>query len=141
MSYLIDTNVISEVAKGHRCNPGVSAWYAEIDAADIFLSVLMLAEIRKGIERARQSQPAKSEALETWLSEVRRAFAGRVLAIDEDIADTWGCLAARRSLHVVDSLLAATAIAKGLRLVTRNVADVAGLGAVLLNPFQSGPRH
>ena len=141
MSYLIDTNVISELGKGARCNSNVSTWYAGIDAEDIYLSVLVLAEIRKGIERARPSDPAKAEALETWLSEVRAAFAGRILAIDEEVADEWGRMAAQRSLKVVDSLLAATARVKGLTLVTRNVADVAGLEAVVLNPFEQGLRH
>jgi predicted nucleic acid-binding protein len=141
LSYLIDTNVISELGKGSRCNSNVSAWYAGIDAEDIYLSVLVRAEIRKGIERARPSDLAKAEALETWLSQVRAAFAGRILPIDEEVADEWGRMAAQRSLKVVDSLLAATAKAKGLTLVTRNVADVAGLEAVVLNPFEQGVRH
>jgi predicted nucleic acid-binding protein len=141
LSYLIDTNVISELGKGPRCNANVSLWYAGIDAEDIYLSVLVLAEIRKGIERAQPGDPAKAEALESWLSEVRTAFAGRILAIDEEVADEWGRMAAQRSLKVVDSLLAATAKAKRLTLVTRNVADVAGLEAVVLNPFERVPRH
>jgi hypothetical protein len=135
LSFLIDTNVISELAKGPRCNPNVRTWYAGIDAEDIFLSVLVLGEIRKGVERARRNDPVKAQTLERWLSEVRREFAGRILTVDEDVAEAWGRMSADRTLKAIDSLLAATAKSRDLTLVTRNVADVLGLGAVVLDPF------
>lgn len=136
MSYLIDTNIISEVRKGPRCDAAVAAWYASIDDADLYLSVLVLGEIRNGIERARPREPAKAEALDRWLTEVASAFGERVLAIDRAVADDWGRMMALRPLPVIDSLLAATAKAHRMTLVTRNDADVSGLGAKLLNPFK-----
>jgi hypothetical protein len=68
VNYLIDTNIISEVRKGDQCNRNVAAWYASVDDAEIYLSVLVLGEIRKGIERARSRDPARAGALERWLS-------------------------------------------------------------------------
>lgn len=136
MSYLIDTNIISEVRKGDRCDVHVSAWYASISDGDIFLSTLVLGEIRKGIELARPSDPDKAAALERWLRQVEAMFDGRVLGIDNAVSDQWGRLSAIRPIPVIDGLLAATALVNGLTLVTRNDRDVAGLGAVVLNPFR-----
>ncbi len=136
MSYLIDTNVISEVRKGERCDARVSSWYAAIADDDIFLSTLVLGEIRKGVEIARPRDPAKATALERWLQDVQAAFSGRVLGIDDAVADQWGRMSALRPVAVIDGLLAATALIHGLTLVTRNDGDVAGLGAAVLNPFK-----
>jgi predicted nucleic acid-binding protein len=138
VSYLIDTNVISEVRKGARCDIHVSTWYASIADEDIFLSTLVLGEIRKGVERARPRDPAKAAALERWLHEVKAAFNGRVLGIDDAVADQWGRMSAIRPVPAIDGLLAATALTHGLTLVTRNDRDVAGLGATVLNPFRVG---
>ncbi len=137
MSYLIDTNVISEVRKGARCDANVSAWYASISSEDIFLSTLVLGEIRKGVELARPRDPAKAAALERWLRDVKAAFNGRVLGIDDAVADQWGRMSAIRPIAAIDGLLAATALTRGLTLVTRNETDVAGLGASVLNPFRA----
>jgi predicted nucleic acid-binding protein len=138
VSYLIDTNVISEVRKGTRCDPRVSAWYESIAGEDIFLSTLVLGEIRKGVELARPRDPGKAAALERWLRDVKAAFAGRVLGIDDAVADQWGIMSAIRTVPAIDGLLAATALTHGLTLVTRNDRDIAGLGATVLNPF-NGP--
>ena len=138
MSYLVDTNIISEVRKGDRCNANVSAWYASIRDEDLFLSTLVLGEIRKGIELARGRDRDKAAALERWLRQVEAAFDGRVLGIDNAVSDQWGRISAMRSVPVVDGLLAATAMINGLTLVTRNDRDVAGLGALVLNPFWVG---
>lgn len=136
MSYLIDTNIISEVRKGARCDPHVSAWYASIADEDIFLSTLVLGEIRKGVELARPRDAGKAAALERWLREIEAAFDGRVLGIDNTVSDQWGRMSAIRPVPVIDGLLAATALTNGLTLVTRNDRDVAGLGATVLNPFK-----
>lgn len=140
MTYLIDTNIISEVRKGDRCDPHVAAWYASIDDADIHLSVLVLGEIRKGVERVRPKDPAR--ALETWLSAVSKSFSDRVLPVDQAVADEWGRMGANRPVSTIDVLLAATAKVHRLTLVTRNTADVADLGAPVLDPFEpaTGPR-
>jgi predicted nucleic acid-binding protein len=136
VSYLLDTNVISEVRKGERCDPHVTDWYASIADADLFLSTLVLGEIRKGVELARVHDPGKAAALEQWLGQVEVAFDGRVLGIDNAVAHRWGRMSALRPTPVVDCLLAATAAVNRLTLVTRNDGDVAGLGAKLLNPFR-----
>lgn len=136
MSYLIDTNIISEVRRGSRCDPGVSAWYASINDEDLFLGTLVLGEIRKGVELARRRDPDKAAALERWLRQVEVAFDGRVLSIDNAVCDKWGRMSAIRPVPVIDGLLAATAAVNGMTLVTRNDRDVAGLGAMVLNPFR-----
>ena len=136
MSYLIDTNIISEVRKGDRCDPHVSAWYDSVADEDIFLSTLVLGELRKGVELARARDIGKAKALERWLRDVERAFDGRVLGIDNAVSDQWGRMSAIRPVPVVDGLLAATALINRMTLVTRNERDVAGLGATVLNPFK-----
>jgi len=125
MSYLIDTNIISEVRKGKRCNAHVSAWYAAIADEDLFLSTLVLGEIRKGIELARARDPDKAAALGNWLRQVEAGFDSRVLGIDNAVSDHWGRVSAIRPIPVIDGLLAATAVTNGLTLVTRNDRDIA----------------
>ena len=136
MTYLIDTNIISEVRKGARCDARVAAWYASIADDDLFLSTLVLGEIRKGVELARPRDSAKAAALERWLRDLEAAFDGRVFGIDNAVSDQWGRMSAIRGLPVMDGLLAATALINGLTLVTRNDRDVAGLGATVFNPFK-----
>jgi len=140
VTWLVDTNVISEVRKGARCHPAVAAWWAGVEDRDLFLSALTLGEIRKGIEGVRPRDPARAAALEGWLAEVADAFGPRVLGVDAAVAEAWGRLSAVRSVPVVDALLAATARVHGLVFVTRNAADVEGLGARVLNPFPAAPR-
>jgi toxin FitB len=136
VNYLIDTNIISEVRKGERCNANVAAWYSSLDDAEIYLSVLVLGEIRKGIERVRPHDPARARALERWLSILRESFADRVLPVDRLVADEWGRMAAKLPLPAIDALLAATAKVHRMTLATRNLSDVADLGADVLNPFE-----
>lgn len=136
MSYLLDTNIISEVRKGERCDPKVSAWYASIADEDLFLSTLVLGEIRKGIELSRRRDPAKAAVLERWLGQVETAFGARVLTVDNAVADQWGRMSAVRPIPVIDGLLAATAMINRLTLVTRNDRQITGLGVMVLNPFE-----
>ena len=138
MSYLIDTTIISEVRKGERCDANVSAWYASITDEDLFLSTLVLGEIRKGVELARRRDARKAQALQRWLREVETAFDGRTLGIDNAVSDQWGRMSVIRPVPVVDGLLAATALVNDLTLVTRNDRDVTDLGAKVLNPFTGG---
>lgn len=138
MSYLIDTNVISEVRKRDRCDPNVARWFATVKEPEIYLSALTLGEIRKGIELARRRDGQKAAALEAWLEAVRDAHGERILGIDEQVAEEWGRMNAPDPLPIIDGLLAATAKVHGLTLVTRNVADVARSGAHLLGPFEPG---
>jgi predicted nucleic acid-binding protein len=138
VNYLIDTNIISEVRKGAKCDRNVAAWYDSILDSDIYLSVLVLGEIRKGIERARAKDPAQAHALEKWLMDVIRSFGERILPIDHAVADEWGRMSAKRSLSTIDALLAATAKVHRMTLATRNITDVADLGTDILNPFDPG---
>jgi len=101
VGYLIDTNIISEVRKGDRCDAKVSEWCASIADEDLFLSTLVLGEIRKGIERARPRDAGKATALERWLRDVETAFGGRVLGIDNAVSDQWGCMSAVRTIPVM----------------------------------------
>lgn len=135
MSCLIDTNIISELGKASRCDVNVAAWFASVDENDLYLSVLVLGEIRKGIELARPRDPAKAKALETWLATVDAAFGERILPVDRAVADDWGRMSGQRPISTVDGLLAATARIHRMTLVTRNETDVAGFGVKVLNPF------
>jgi predicted nucleic acid-binding protein len=135
VKYLIDTNIISEVRKGLKCDPNVAAWYASIVDDELYLSVLVLGEIHKGIERARPKDTDQARALEKWLTDVVTSFAERILPVDQAVADEWGRMSAKRPLPTTDALLAATAKVHGMTLVTRNIVDVAALGADVLNPF------
>ncbi|MDH3472205.1 MAG: type II toxin-antitoxin system VapC family toxin [Rhodospirillales bacterium] len=136
MSYLIDTNVLSEIRKGERCDPAVTRWADALEPEEWHTSVLVLGEIRRGVERIRRRDRSQARALESWLEQVRLAFAERILEIDQRIADEWGRLGAGDPLPMVDGLLAATAKVHGLTLVTRNLADVAQTGVSALDPFK-----
>jgi predicted nucleic acid-binding protein len=134
--YLIDTNIISEVRKRERCDAKVATWWTSIDDTELFLSVLVIGEVRQGIERVRPRDAAQAAALEKWLGDVGVAFAGRILGIDQKVADAWGCIAAKQSTPVVDGLLAATALVHDLTLATRNITDIAHSGVKWINPFE-----
>ena len=135
MSYLLDTNVISEIRKQERSDRNVYRWWSGVRDAELHLSVLVLGEIRKGTEGVRGKDPKQADALERWLQAVYKAFEGRILGIDSAVAEEWGQMNARRPFPALDGLLAATAKIHGLTLVTRNVGDVADSGVSLLNPF------
>jgi predicted nucleic acid-binding protein len=135
LSYLVDTNVVSELRKGDRCNPGVAAWFAQISTDEIYLSVLTLGEVRKGIENIRRRDQASAAALEAWFEELIVAYPGRWLPVDAAIAEQWGRFNIPDPLPVLDGLLAATARVHGLTLVTRNLKDVERTGVECLNPF------
>lgn len=138
--FLLDTNIISELVKA-RPEPAVVHWVDESDENLLYLSVLTLGEIRKGIAALPQS--VRRVALEAWLeSDLRLRFSKRILSIDEAVADRWGVLAGQaqkdgRGLPVIDGLLAATAIHYNLTLVTRNTSDLGSTGALLFNPWAS----
>jgi predicted nucleic acid-binding protein len=135
LSYLLDTNVISELRKGRRCNPGVASWFAEVASEHIYLSALTLGEIRKGIESIRRRDEPTAEALEDWFRELEASHSDHILPVDQAIAEQWGRFNVPDPLPVLDSLLAATASVHGLTLVTRNLKDVERTGVDCLNPF------
>ena len=135
MSYLLDTNVLSELRR-KTPNAGVVGWFAQRPASTLFLSVLTLGELRQGIEGMADAD--RRTTLLDWLeAELPIFFTGRILPIDAHVADRWGRLvaAAGRPVPAIDSLLAATAAHHGLSLVTRNVRDFADFGLEVINPW------
>ena len=135
MSFLLDTNLVSELRKGPRINPGVRAWFDAVDEADLFLSVLVIGELRQGVERIQRRDAPGARSLSLWLERLIEQHANRILAVDIAIAELWGRLNVPDPLPTVDGLLAATALVNDLTLVTRNLADVTRTGARTLNPF------
>jgi len=135
LSYLIDTNVLSELRKGARCDPNVSRWFASVDPEEVFLSVLAVGEIRNGIERIRRRDDRSARVLDTWLRKLIAEHSDRILPIDEAIAQEWGRLSVPDRIPVVDGLMAATARVHSLTLATRNLKDVARTGVPCINPF------
>ncbi len=135
MSYLIDTNVISELRKGKRANSAVVSWFEGLADEEVFLSALTLGEIRRGIESIRRRDPAAASVLESWLGRIAEAHRDRIVPVDRAIAEEWGRMNAPDPLPVIDGLLAATAKVAGLTLATRNTDDIARSGVSFLNPF------
>jgi toxin FitB len=133
--YLLDTNVLSETRK-RRVASGVTAFFAAVDSIALYLSVLTLGELRKGVAARGRTDPLSAERLGIWVDGLETNFASRLLPVDAAVARIWGELSAARNLPVIDSLIAATAIAGGLTLVTRNIHDVAATGVSLLDPWQ-----
>jgi toxin FitB len=135
MGYLIDTNVLSELRKQERAAPSVLRWYAGVRGEDLYVSVLVVGEIRNGIERLRRRDLEAAGRLETWLASVQADLADRILPVTTGIADRWGRLGVPDPRPVIDTLLAATALEHDLILVTRNERDVERTGVRVLNPF------
>ncbi len=137
MSFLLDTNAVSEIRRGR--DPNVRAWADTVDGSELYLSVLTLGEIRTGIDRLQRRDPVQADVFTRWLGELRTRFAGRILPVDSRVADQWGLLNAVASRNTVDSLIAATAHVHELTVVTRNTKDFQGCHVRLLNPWDSTP--
>jgi toxin FitB len=135
LKFLLDTNVISEIRKRERAHPNVAKWVAQTPVKDIGTSVVVLAEIRRGIELKRRNDPDQADRLDRWFSHMRTRLGDRVLPIDEPVAEAWALLSVPDPLPLIDGLLAATAKVHDLTLVTRNIADVAQTGVAILDPF------
>jgi toxin FitB len=139
MSFLLDTNVVSEWTKP-RPNPGVIDWLANVDEDSVYLSVVTLAELRHGIERL--SPGKRRTQLDEWLrADLPLRFEDRILPIDAVVADQWGHVVARsestgRPIHAMDALIAATAEVHSLTLVTRNSADFSETAKSIVDPWK-----
>ncbi len=135
--YLLDTNVISELRKGGRANHGVTAFFATLAAEDIYLSVVTIGEIRRGLENLRaRGHREQAGRLEAWLDKVVTDFSDRILEFDLDCAQVWGKLMSPHPQHPIDKQIAAIALIYDLTVVTRNTDDFVSSGVRSLNPFR-----
>jgi toxin FitB len=137
VTYLLDTNVVSELRKGSRGNRSLIAWVSTVAPKALYTSVLVIGELRRGIEGIRRRDDRQAKAYENWLEQVRLAFAGRILDIDERIAEEWGRRNLPDPLPAIDGLLAATSKVHGLTFVTRNAADVLRTRIATIDPFMA----
>jgi predicted nucleic acid-binding protein len=137
VSYLLDTNLLSETRKP-KADPGVIAFLQAADPSSVFISVLTIGELRKGIvsKRLRDPDPDAASRLAAWVEGLEVSFADRILGIDAATARLWGDWSGQRPRLVVDTLLAATAVLHDLTLVTRNLRDVRGIPVKLLDPWK-----
>jgi toxin FitB len=135
--YLIDTNVISEARKA-LANPGVKAFFSNVDQDNsaIYLSVVTVGELRRGVEQLRHRRDIdQANLLDVWMQQVLTDFDTRILDVDVAVAEVWGHLRVPQGDHPIDKLIAATALVYGLTVVTRNISDFKSCRCKLLNPF------
>jgi len=136
VSYLLDSNIVSELRKRERADAGVRQWFAGVDDTELFLSVLTVGELRRGIDTIHRRDRTRGLALNRWFHALVTQYEARILLVDQKVAEEWGRRNALATLPAIDSLLAATAHVHGLTFVTRNTKDVARTGVPCLNPFQ-----
>jgi toxin FitB len=132
--YLVDTVVLSELRKTRR-NAALVAWFKKQRTTDLFLSVITIGEIERGIARRRATDPGLAAALAAWLDQVLALYGERILSFELQTAQRWGLLSATLGNESVDLMIAATALERGLTVVTRNVSDFEPTGVSVLNPF------
>jgi predicted nucleic acid-binding protein len=140
--FLLDTVIISELRKPLRQrNPNLVKWIEAVSSQDLFVSVVTIGEIERGIERQRQLDPQFAASLAAWLDLVLRTYEGRILPVDIAVARRWGRLSHQIGNKGLDLAIAATALEHGLTVVTRNVADFERIGVSVLDPFSSRTRR
>jgi toxin FitB len=137
VSFLLDTNVLSEV-KRSRGDARVKSWFANTDGSTLFTSVMVVGEIRRGIELIRRRDASQVIGFEAWLAQLQDEFGERVLPVTQKIAEEWGRLNVPDPLPTIDALLIATARVHGLAIVSRNIRDIGRGGARVMNPWQEG---
>jgi hypothetical protein len=135
LKYLLDTNVLSETRK-KKADAGVIAFLQAAEASTLYISVLTLGELRKGVAKKKREDAEMAKRLADWVDGLEYSFADRILGVDAATARLWGDWSSERPRPVVDTLLAATAVLHGLTLVTRNVRDVRGIAVKLLDPWK-----
>ena len=133
--YLLDTNVISELRKHDRANDGVKKWFAEHTNDDLWISVLAIAELERGVTLLDRRDPTSARLLAQWLNGLTTDFSDRILPIGLNTAKRWATIGIPDPLPIIDGLLAATAIEHGLTIVTRNLKHIEPSGAATENPF------
>ena len=135
MNFLLDTNVISETRR-KRPDANVLAWLTRADPPTLHISVLTLGEIAKGALKIARRDTIQGTALLEWFDRIRIHYADQMVDIDAEIAEAWGRLAAERPFPVIDGLLAATALVRGMTFVTRDLGGVAATGVPIINPWR-----
>jgi predicted nucleic acid-binding protein len=135
LQYLLDTNVLSETRR-KQADERVISFLAAAEPSALYMSVLTLGELRKGVALKKRSDPDSAKKLGAWVDGLEFSFADRILGIDAATARLWGELSAQRPRLVIDTLLAATAVVHELTFVTRNTSDVQGIKLKLLNPWK-----
>ncbi len=135
VEYLLDTNVLSETRR-KKADERVMAFLAGAEPSALYISVLTLGELRKGVALKRRTDPDAAQKLSGWIDGLEFSFADRILGIDAAIARHWGDWSAERPRPVIDTLLAATAVQGDLTLVTRNASDVQDLPVKVLDPWK-----
>ncbi len=136
--FLLDTNVISELRRRDRTDRCLLAWYADRVNDELWLSVLVIGELRRGVELIAQRDTVAAAPLGAWLDSILRDFADRVLPVTAAIAQRWAVITVPDPVPIIDGLLAATAIEHGLVFATRNGDDVVRTGVALVDPFAAG---
>ena len=135
MSFLIDTNVLSELRKRHRANVAVLAWAASAGWSSFHASWISIAEMKRGAALARRNDRVQAASLEVWIGEIVQRLGDRVLPVEKRIAELWAEFMVPDPRPPFDALIAATAHAHGLTLVTRNVRDFAPMNVPILDPW------
>ena len=135
--FLLDTNVVSELRKGTRADAGVRAWFDEHSTDQLWLSVLVVGELRRGVELLRRRDKRAGKRLSDWLATITSEYGDRIIPITTEVCERWAMLNVADPLPVVDGLLAATALERDLVFVTRNTVDVERTGVALVNPFDA----
>lgn len=134
MSFLLDTNVVSELRKKSP-DSGVVDWLKSVKSAQLYLSVLVVGEIKQGVDRLAARDPKQAAAIDDWRQRLVRGYSDRIVPVSLEVAEAWGRLNASGALPLADGLMAATALVHDWTFVTRNTADVERTGVRLLNPF------
>ncbi len=135
MNVLVDTNVVSELKRGRHADPRVVAWFSKMPIECVFTSVIVLGEIRRGIELVARRDKSQAEMLERWYASIRERLANRILAVDEPVMMIWSKISVPHLLPAYDGLIAATALAHSMTVVTRNALDYQRAGVDVLDPW------
>ncbi len=139
MNILLDTNVISELKRGRSAAPRVVGWFTALSPQSVFTSVIVLGEIRRGIELIARHDRPQAEVLERWYASVRDRLGTRVLAVDEPVMTLWARISVPDMPPAYDGLIAATALVYDLTVASRNTEDFRRVGAKVINPWHERP--
>lgn len=140
MNVLVDTNVVSELKRGRNANPRVAEWFSKLPTELVFTSVIVLGEVRRGIELIARRDKPQAEGLERWYASIRERLANRVLAVDEPIVTLWSRISVPNPLPAFDGLIAATALVHGMTVATRDARSYRRVGVDVFDPWVDAPR-